>query len=200
MEADVTEPRAPGTLFVVSTPIGNMGDFSFRAVETLRSGDRRPRRGHAAHAASAASATRSRRRSSSYHEHNEAKTTPRLVARLRRRREPRARLRRRHAAALRSWRATRARGDRRGRARVARSRRVGAALGARRLGPRRRAVHLLRLPRREGAASGARRSTRSSRCGTPPCCTRRPSRVAATLAELADAGAGEPGQRSWPAK
>ena len=25
-----------GTLYVVSTPIGNMGDFSFRAVETLR--------------------------------------------------------------------------------------------------------------------------------------------------------------------
>ena len=28
--------RGTGTLFVVSTPIGNMGDFTFRAVETLR--------------------------------------------------------------------------------------------------------------------------------------------------------------------
>ena len=26
----------PGTLYVVSTPIGNMGDFSFRAVEVLK--------------------------------------------------------------------------------------------------------------------------------------------------------------------
>ena len=25
-----------GTLYVVSTPIGNMGDFSFRAVEVLK--------------------------------------------------------------------------------------------------------------------------------------------------------------------
>src|SRR5439155_8468190 len=28
-----------GTLYVISTPIGNMGDFSFRAVETLRAVD-----------------------------------------------------------------------------------------------------------------------------------------------------------------
>ena len=33
----MTEPLdGAGTLYVVSTPIGNMGDFSFRAVETLR--------------------------------------------------------------------------------------------------------------------------------------------------------------------
>ncbi|HJM34561.1 MAG TPA: rRNA (cytidine-2'-O-)-methyltransferase, partial [Candidatus Marinimicrobia bacterium] len=25
-----------GTLFIVSTPIGNLGDFTFRAVETLK--------------------------------------------------------------------------------------------------------------------------------------------------------------------
>ena len=30
-------PPTPGALFVVSTPIGNMGDFSFRAVEVLKS-------------------------------------------------------------------------------------------------------------------------------------------------------------------
>ena len=29
--------REVGTLYVVSTPIGNMGDFSFRAVEVLKS-------------------------------------------------------------------------------------------------------------------------------------------------------------------
>src|SRR6185369_2803416 len=32
---DVTE-TSTGTLYVVSTPIGNMGDFSFRAVEVLK--------------------------------------------------------------------------------------------------------------------------------------------------------------------
>src|SRR5262249_18258792 len=41
LESAVTEPGAgaesAGILYVVSTPIGNMGDFSFRAVETLRS-------------------------------------------------------------------------------------------------------------------------------------------------------------------
>ena len=80
MEAELTDPKA-GTLFVVSTPIGNMGDFSFRAVETLRSV-----------AAVLAEDTRHTRHLLeryeigtplvAYHEHNEAKTTPRLVERL----------------------------------------------------------------------------------------------------------------------
>jgi 16S rRNA (cytidine1402-2'-O)-methyltransferase len=70
-----------GTLYVVSTPIGHMGDFSFRAVETLRSvaavlaEDTR----HSVHLLKrydiAAPLI-------PYHEHNEAKTTPSLVARL----------------------------------------------------------------------------------------------------------------------
>jgi 16S rRNA (cytidine1402-2'-O)-methyltransferase len=81
VEADLTESKA-GTLFVVSTPIGNMGDFSFRAVETLRSVS-----------AVLAEDTRHTRHLLeryeidvplvAYHEHNEAKTTPRLVERLR---------------------------------------------------------------------------------------------------------------------
>lgn len=72
---------APGTLYLVSTPIGNMGDFSFRAVEVLRSVS-----------TILAEDTRHTRRlldryaikttTSSYHEHNEAKMTPVLVARL----------------------------------------------------------------------------------------------------------------------
>jgi len=80
VEAGVTE-AAPGTLFVVSTPIGNMGDFSFRAVETLRGVS-----------AILAEDTRHTRHLLdryeidvplvAYHEHNEAKTTPRLVERL----------------------------------------------------------------------------------------------------------------------
>jgi probable S-adenosylmethionine-dependent methyltransferase, YraL family len=70
-----------GTLFLVSTPIGNLGDISHRAVETLSSA-----------ALIVAEDTRHSRRLldhygitthvSAYHEHNEAKETPRLVARL----------------------------------------------------------------------------------------------------------------------
>ena len=74
-------PGGAGTLFVVSTPIGNMGDFSYRAVEVLQSV-----------AAVLAEDTRHSRHLLdryaiatplvSYHEHNEAKTTPKLVERL----------------------------------------------------------------------------------------------------------------------
>ncbi len=70
-----------GTLYIVSTPIGNMGDFSFRAVEVLKTV-----------AAVLAEDTRHSRHlfdryaietpMIAYHEHNEAKTVPRLVARL----------------------------------------------------------------------------------------------------------------------
>ena len=70
-----------GTLYVVSTPIGNLGDFSFRAVDVLK-----------AVAAVLAEDTRHSRHLLdrygietplvAYHEHNEAKSTPRLVERL----------------------------------------------------------------------------------------------------------------------
>jgi 16S rRNA (cytidine1402-2'-O)-methyltransferase len=73
---------APGQLFVVSTPIGNLGDFTFRAVEVLRGV-----------AAILAEDTRHSRRLLdryeirtpviAYHEHNEARTAPALVERLR---------------------------------------------------------------------------------------------------------------------
>ena len=73
---------AAGTLFLVSTPIGNLGDMSHRAVEVLSSA-----------ALVIAEDTRHSRRLldhyriktalSSYHEHNEAKETPKLIARLR---------------------------------------------------------------------------------------------------------------------
>lgn len=77
MESDVS----PGELFVVSTPIGNMGDFSFRAVEVLKSV-----------ALVLAEDTRHSRAllqrygistpMSAYHEHNEAKATPGILRRL----------------------------------------------------------------------------------------------------------------------
>ena len=81
MESHVSEAAAPGTLYVVSTPIGNMGDFSFRAVDVLRSvngilaEDTRHTRGLL---------TRYEINTPmvAYHEHNEAKTTPGLVERL----------------------------------------------------------------------------------------------------------------------
>ena len=74
-------PAAPGTLYVVSTPIGNMGDFSFRAVEILTSvsailaEDTR----HTRHLLDRYAITCGM---TSYHEHNEARMTPLLVARL----------------------------------------------------------------------------------------------------------------------
>jgi 16S rRNA (cytidine1402-2'-O)-methyltransferase len=71
-----------GTLYLVSTPIGNLGDMTHRAVEVLSST-----------ALVIAEDTRHSRRLldhyhivtplRSYHEHNEAKETPKLVAKLR---------------------------------------------------------------------------------------------------------------------
>jgi 16S rRNA (cytidine1402-2'-O)-methyltransferase len=77
----VSAAAAPGTLFLVSTPIGNLADLSARAIETL-----------GAVSAVLAEDTRHSRpllekhgiRTPlvAHHEHNEAKTTPALVARL----------------------------------------------------------------------------------------------------------------------
>ncbi|MEO7368217.1 MAG: 16S rRNA (cytidine(1402)-2'-O)-methyltransferase [Gemmatimonadaceae bacterium] len=77
----MTAPGVAGALYVVSTPIGNMGDMSFRAVEVLSS----------AALVIAEDTRHSRRlldhyeistRCSAYHEHNEARETPKLVMRL----------------------------------------------------------------------------------------------------------------------
>jgi 16S rRNA (cytidine1402-2'-O)-methyltransferase len=76
-----TEPE-PGTLFVVSTPIGNMGDFSFRAVEILQSvalvlaEDTR----HSRHLLDHYSI---RTPIAAHHEHNEARSLPGILDRLR---------------------------------------------------------------------------------------------------------------------
>ncbi len=77
------EPGASraGTLFIVATPIGNLGDMTFRAVETLKSvsvilcEDTRHSRRLLDHFAIESAVA-------SYHEHNEAKETPRIIARL----------------------------------------------------------------------------------------------------------------------
>lgn len=71
----------PGTLHVVSTPIGNLGDLSPRAVETLRrvsailAEDTRHTRG-------LCERYEIRTPLVAYHEHNEAAATPGFVARL----------------------------------------------------------------------------------------------------------------------
>ena len=78
---DTEAPATPGSLFVVSTPIGNLGDISLRAIEVLRS----------AHVILAEDTRHSRTLTDryeiatpmhAYHEHNEARETPRLVERL----------------------------------------------------------------------------------------------------------------------
>jgi 16S rRNA (cytidine1402-2'-O)-methyltransferase len=71
----------PGTLYVVSTPIGNLGDLSPRAAEVLRTADlvlcedTRHSRRLLDHAGSRAPAA-------SLHEHNEARRAAEVVARL----------------------------------------------------------------------------------------------------------------------
>lgn len=71
----------PGTLYLVPTPIGNPGDITLRALETLRSvaviaaEDTR-------HYATLAGQHDLPPRAVSYHDHNEAQRTPQLVARL----------------------------------------------------------------------------------------------------------------------
>ncbi len=76
------DPQSPGCLYVVATPIGNLGDLSPRAVEVLRSVER-----------IAAEDTRHSRKLLQYfsvqtplvavHEHNERDIAPRLVEQLR---------------------------------------------------------------------------------------------------------------------
>ena len=74
-------PGAPGALHIVSTPIGNLGDITPRAVAVLgRVGvvlceDTRHSRPLLAHVGVSTPTV-------AYHEHNEASTTPRILARL----------------------------------------------------------------------------------------------------------------------
>ena len=76
----MTEPAA-GSLYVVSTPIGNLSDLSHRAIEvltevaTILAEDTR-------HSRTLLARYEIRTRLESYHEHNEAIAAPKVVARL----------------------------------------------------------------------------------------------------------------------
>jgi 16S rRNA (cytidine1402-2'-O)-methyltransferase len=73
--------QSPGSLFVVATPIGNLGDVTFRAVDVLKSvslivaEDTRHSRTLMSHLGITTPMT-------AYHEHNEARESPRLVRRM----------------------------------------------------------------------------------------------------------------------
>jgi len=77
----VNSSSVQGKLYVVSTPIGNLGDFSFRAVEVLR-GVSAILAEDTRHSRTLLDRYEIETRVLAYHEHNEAKTTPALVARL----------------------------------------------------------------------------------------------------------------------
>jgi 16S rRNA (cytidine1402-2'-O)-methyltransferase len=81
--AVVTDPGAatPGTLHIVSTPIGNLGDLSSRAVEVLKGVDAILAE-DTRHSRVLCDRFEIRTPMLAYHEHNEAAATPRFVARL----------------------------------------------------------------------------------------------------------------------
>ncbi len=81
MTDDSTEITNSGSLFIVSTPIGNLGDISFRSIEILQSvsiiaaEDTRRTKVLLNHYQVATPLT-------SYHSYNSAKKTPELISRL----------------------------------------------------------------------------------------------------------------------
>jgi 16S rRNA (cytidine1402-2'-O)-methyltransferase len=79
---DSRNDLSTGTLFVVSTPIGNLGDMTFRAVETLKrvaavlAEDTRHTRKLLAHFGI-------QNQLVAYHDHNKERVTPSIIERLR---------------------------------------------------------------------------------------------------------------------
>lgn len=78
---DASNVEEPGSLFVVSTPIGNMGDITLRAIDVLRSVDLvlAEDTRHSRHLLTHHDI---RTPLQSYHEHNEARATAMAMARL----------------------------------------------------------------------------------------------------------------------
>ncbi|MBD3298084.1 MAG: 16S rRNA (cytidine(1402)-2'-O)-methyltransferase [candidate division Zixibacteria bacterium] len=81
MSTPIPPDKTPGSLYVLATPIGNLGDISHRAIETLRNAnlilceDTRQTRKLLDHYGISVPTM-------SYHDHNEARKTPEIVERL----------------------------------------------------------------------------------------------------------------------
>lgn len=73
-------PLSPG-LYIVATPIGNLGDMTYRAVETLRNADLVLCE-DTRHTAKLCAAYDIRTRRAAYHEHNAEEARPAILARL----------------------------------------------------------------------------------------------------------------------
>ncbi|MFN8572319.1 MAG: 16S rRNA (cytidine(1402)-2'-O)-methyltransferase [Gemmatimonadaceae bacterium] len=71
----------PGALFVVSTPIGNLGDMTVRGIETLRTVDLILAE-DTRHSQTLVRHFEVETKLTSYHEHNEAEMTPRVIEAL----------------------------------------------------------------------------------------------------------------------
>ena len=80
-EEEISDDCTSGALYIVATPIGNLGDMTARAIETLRSVDRiltEDTRTFARLAQAFSIATPYE----SYHDHNEIAQTARIIPRL----------------------------------------------------------------------------------------------------------------------
>ena len=80
--ADVRSPAMSGTLYLIAVPIGNLGDITLRALDTLRGVDLVAVE-DTRHFATLARAHTIRARTVSLHEHNEEGRVAELLARLR---------------------------------------------------------------------------------------------------------------------
>lgn len=79
--SNAPEQSTPGLLTLVSTPIGNLGDITYRAVEVLREADLILAE-DTRHSGKLLSHYKIETRRQSYHDHNKERVTPALVERL----------------------------------------------------------------------------------------------------------------------